>query len=242
LIFYLGYVIRTKKFNLGLIVPLIYFAVLFILYGKAFFFSLTALPDGLSAVVESFIASLNDKSEESFDFYALVANFVYPVHSLDAAFNNQYEIRLFVDFFYAFLDLLPDRLLGTEPPKSIGEYNTYFIVHTNEYAIPPGFLAFGIYSMSWTGLIIFCLAFGWLGRYLQTICNRHLHNICWMPYFYALTAKIWTDFCGSGEPQVFLISNFWYFISSIILVFLFNKVSLVQKQKHKLMERKSRVY
>lgn len=242
LVFYIGYILRNKKFNLGLIIPLLYFAVLFILYGKALFFSLTALPDGLFAVVDKFVESLQDKSDSDFDFYTLVANFVYPVHSLDAAFNNQYEMRLFVDFIFAFVDLLPDRLLGTEPPKALGEYNTFFIAKTNEYAIPPGFLAFGIYSMSWPGLIIFCLIFGWLGRYLQTIFNRHLHNISWMPFFYALTAKTWTDFCGSGEPQVFLISNFWYFISSILLVFLLSKISLVQHHNQKNLERQSRVH
>jgi hypothetical protein len=241
LVFYLGYILKTKKFNLGLILPLLYFAILFILYGKALFFSLTALPDGLFAVVEKFLESLHDKSDSDFDFYTLIANFVYPIHSLDAAFNNKYEMRLFVDFIYAFLDLLPDRLLGTEPPKSLGEYNTFFIAKTNEYAIPPGFLAFGIYSMSWSGLIIFCFIFGWLGRYLQTIFNRHLHSVYWMPFFYALTAKTWTDFCGSGEPQVFLISNFWYFISSVLLVFLLSKVSLARHHNQKNMEKKSRV-
>lgn len=230
LIFYLGYVLKTRKFHLPLVIPLLIFSIIFILYGKAFFFSLTALPDGLNAVVDAFIVSIQTKSsDDEFNFYTFVAGFAYPVHSLDAAFDNQYDMRLFIDLLLGFVDLIPKRLFGIESPKTVVDYNTYFITKTNDYLIPPGFIAFAVYSMSWAGIIIFCLLFGWLGRYLQTVLERHLKATYWMPFFYALTARFWTDYCGSGDPQYFIKGYFWYLTASFFLLFIVNKISLAKE-------------
>jgi hypothetical protein len=242
LIFYLGYVVRTKKLSISLLIPFLSFAIIFILYGKAFFFSLAALPDGFDAFIDAFATSLQTKSSDNeFNFYTFMAGFVYPVHSLDAAFNNEYDLRLFVDFILGIVDLIPKQLFGIESPKTILDYNSYFVAN-NETAIPPGFLAFAIYSMSWTGLITFCLAFGWLGRYLQTILNRYLDTICWIPFFYATTVIFWTNFCGSGDPQFFIKGYFCYLTSSFFLLFVVHKTSLIRSQNYKKSGRKSRVY
>jgi MFS family permease len=242
LIFYLGYVLRTKKLSLSLLIPFLSFAIIFILYGKAFFFSLGALPDGFDAFVDAFVTSLQTKSSDNeFNFYSFITGFVYPVHSLDAAFNNEYDMRLFIDFILGFVDLIPKQLFGIESPKTIVDYNSYFIAN-NETSIPPGFLAFAIYSMSWTGLITFCFAFGWLGRYLQTILTRYLDTICWVPLFYATTVIFWTSFCGSGDPQFFIKGYFCYLTSSFFLLFIVHKTSLSQSDNHKQVGRKSRVY
>lgn len=232
-IFYLGYALRTKKIHLKIIFIIITLSIPFILYGKNFFFSLTALPDGLEAFADRFITSIQTtSSNDQLDFYTFLTGFAYPVHSLDAAFTNNYDLRLFVDFFLAIADLIPQELFGLEAPKTILDYNSYFVAQTNEYTVPPGFLAFAIYSMSWTGLMIFCCCFGWVGRYLQTICNRHLHTICWMPFFYAITARFWTDFCGSGDPQYFIKGYFCYLTSSFVLIFIVHKTSWLKHNKH----------
>jgi hypothetical protein len=168
-----------------------------------------------------------------------MANFTYPIHSLDAAFEHHYDMRLFVDFYYAIIALLPDRLLGTDEIQTIVNINSYYVAETNEYAIPPGFLAFSIYSMSWPGLIIFCLIYGWIGRYLHTILKRHLQAACWMPLFYVLTAKTWGIFVTSGDPQFYINSFFWYFSSSFLLIFIVNKINFVENRNHKISTRRN---
>ena len=78
--------------------------------------------------------------------------------------------------------------------------------------------------MSWIGLIIISLSFGWIGRYLQTIFNNQLHTIYWMPFVYILTAVTWIDFITFGDPEAYLIANFWFFAAMGLLLSFVSKV------------------
>ncbi|AOY81705.1 hypothetical protein BJP36_19115 [Moorena producens JHB] len=222
--FYLVYVLKTGKFSFTFTLTFVSSAALFLIHGKTLFFSLSALPDGYVAVVERFRQSLDSGSNESFSIIELVENFVFPVHSLDAAFNNHYPMRLFLDIYYGVLSLIPERLTNMEFPETLSFENTANIIGSNEFAIPPGILAFGIYSMSWIGLIIISLSFGWIGRYLQTIFNNQLHTIYWMPFVYILTAVTWIDFITFGDPEAYLIANFWFFAAMGLLLSFVSKV------------------
>lgn len=239
LVFYLVWVIKTGKLSLGFTIPFISVTFLFLLYGKSIAFSLTALPDGFVAVWERFQEYLSSQPDSGLNFYKFIANFVYPIHSLDAALNTHYEVRLFLDWLYAFATILPERLLNMEVPDTITVYNTEYIIGPAEYSIPPGFLAFGIYSMSWAGLMIVCWIYGWVGRYLQTILKNNIHTVPWIVFIYVLTAKLWIDFQTAGDPRVFIMFNLWCFLSIVPFFFISTKISIIKDKNQKEVMRKN---
>lgn len=233
--FYLVSVVYSGKLSLGITIPAMICIFLFILYGKALFFSLTAIPRGLEAVIETFMQAIESNSSSGGGLYAFMSNFVYPVHSLDSAFKQVYEPRFFVDWIYGILSLIPSRVLngvmGIDLPPSASDWNSEFVLEVRTTTVPPGLLAFGIYSMSWLGLIILCFVYGWVGRYLQSILLRYIRDIYWMPFLYVLTLQVWTDFTPTGEPRMYLINYFWFLSSSTILLLGIGKISLIKAPK-----------
>lgn len=216
--FYQIYILKTKKIPWGFSIFLVFFMVLFLFYGKNFFSSLAAIPDGIDAVIDKFNQSAEGSTDgEGFSLYKFMDNFFFTVFSLDTAFGADYEIRWFVDLIYGFLSILPDRLLGTESPDTVLAYNTRFITGSFNYAIPTGFLAFGIYSLWWPGLVIVCFTYGWLGGYLQSVMEKHIQNVFWMPSFYTAVAQIWA-IMQTADPETFLQSQFILLVSSTLLI------------------------
>ena len=193
--FYLLYSLKNKRISWVFIAICACLAYLFLLYGKSFFFSLTALIDGYDAFTEKLLASLdsNKNSSDGFNFYKILSNFSYTIFSLDAAFTKNFQMRWFADFIY-------------------------------------GFLSFGIYSMWWPGLVIVCFTYGWIGRYLQTILEKQIHNIFWLPCIYVVVALIWMDFMSS-DPPTFVPNYFCYFTPVILLLFIGSKLSITRNSK-----------
>lgn len=229
--FYQIYILKTRKIPWVFSVVLVVFMVLFLFYGKNFFSSLAAIPDGIDAVVDKFNKSAEGSTDgEGFSFYRFMDNFFYAVFSLDTAFGADYEIRWFVDLIYGFISLVPDRLLGTESPDTILAYNTIYITGAFDYAIPTGFLAFGIYSLWWPGLIIVCLTYGWLGGYLQSVMEKYTKDVFWMPYFYTVVAQLWAIML-TADPETFFQSQFILLISSTLLILMGTKISILRRQR-----------
>lgn len=229
LCFYLVYILAKKKISWTFNVVFGIFAVFFLFYGKVLFFSLTALPQGFNAVVNTFMNTINSGSGDDFNFYQFMYNFQFPVHSLEVALYRDYELRWFVDILYAFASLIPQRLLGVVPPETIMYYNTLYLAGTNDFSIPTGLLAFGVYSMWWPGLFIVTFVYGWIGRYLQTVLMQHMKQIFWIPFIYTAVAQIWMDFLSS-DPETFVQGYFAYLTGIGILFILYSKVSLAQQK------------
>ena len=219
-LFYFVYVIKTRKWHLKFLVPMVVAAVFIILYGKAFFFSLTGLPDGYQGVITKFTETIRDKESSNYTYTDLINTFAYPIYSLYAAFNENYEMRLLSDWIQGFMSFIPEKLLDIKSEPTMSYFNTQYLVNSNEYDIPTGYIAACIYSFSWPGLVIFSFTYGWIGRYLQTIMQNYLNEIYWMPFIYIVTAKVWSDFLTYGDPQTFLQSNFCYLIMIAVLIFI----------------------
>jgi oligosaccharide repeat unit polymerase len=229
--FYQIYILKNKRIPWLSSAVFIVFMAVFVFYGKNLFSSLSAIPDGFDAVIDRFNQSMQDNAmDEGFNFYGFISNFYYTVFSLDTAFSKSYDFRWFIDILYGILTLVPDRLLGSESPETVLYYNTVFIVGSFDYAIPTGFLAFGIYSLWWPGLVIVCLTYGWIGGCLQSTLEKHLSDVFWMPYFYALVAQIWVFFQGS-DPESFFQSNFMLLAASFLLMALGTKILIVRHDK-----------
>ncbi len=233
--FYLVYVLKGGKTFTWKTIPIFSFGALFLLYGKDFFWSLSAIDDGFDAVVNKFIEAKNShSSDEELSIYRLMANFAFPIQSLDTAFDKYYNFRFFVDWIYGFLYFIPERIFNINKPETISILNTRYILSvkgTLSYEIPTGFLAFAVYSLSWPGVLIVCYCYGWIGRYLQTILTRNMPDSPWIIYLYALTMQVWVDYQQSGDPRVFLVANFWYIMSTLFLWLLVNQELLTPKKK-----------
>jgi hypothetical protein len=228
--FYLVYVLSGNRILTWSTLPMFAFGALFLLYGKEFFWSLSAVPNGFDAVVDRFIEAKNSKPSDGggSNIYQLMSNFAFPVESLDTAFNEYYNFRLFVDWIYGVLSFIPEKVFSIKKENSISFFNTQYRLGEigSSFEIPTGFLAFGVYSMSWTGLAIVTYVYGWIGRFVQTVVSRHINDNYWTKYLYVLTAQVWVDYQQSGDPRVFLVANFWYLTSLSIFLLFFNKVSL----------------
>lgn len=224
--FYLVKVITNRKIPWLLTISLLAPSILFILYGKAFFFSLSGIQDGFDAVQELFVAGMESQSEQSEGSSDLIGNFSYQLYSLKAALSVDYPQRLFIDWYYGIASFLPERLLNIEVPATISTLNTAYIVGTNEFTIPTGMFAFGIYSFSWSGLIFVCFVYGWTGNFLETIFYNHLNQSAWMPFLYVMVAQIWIDYFTSGDPGIFLFADFGYLLAIFILFVVGSKISI----------------
>lgn len=233
LTFYLVKVIVNNKVPWLLTISLLLPSILFVLYGKAFFFSLSGIKDGFDAVRELFVAGIESQSEQSEGFSNLVGNFSYQIYSLKAALSTDYPQRLFIDWYYGIVSFLPERLLNIQLPETISTLNTTYITGTNEFKIPTGMFAFGIYSFSWPGLIVVCFAYGWIGSFLETICYNHLFKAYWMPFIYVMSAQIWIDFFTSGDPGIFLFAYFGYLLSIFILFIMGSKISIGKEKNYR---------
>jgi hypothetical protein len=226
--FYQIHILKTKKIPWFFSCILLVLMVLFLFYGKNLFAALAAIPDGIDAVIDRFNKSAEGSTDgEGFSLYMFMGNFFFTVFSLDTAFGADYELRWFIDLIYGFVSLVPDRLLGTESPDTILAYNSKYIIGASEFAIPTGFLAFGIYSLWWPGLIIVCLTYGWLGGYLQSIMEKHIKDVFWMPSFYTAVSQIWA-IMQTADPETFLQSQFILLVSITLLILVGTKISILR--------------
>ena len=144
---------------------------IFVFYGKEIFASLTALPNGIDAVVERFQYYLDMQDKQEFSLEGLSGEISFPVSSIYAALNTPYEIRFLNDWIYGFLSFFPDRilddLLSYEVPETLSFHNTYYQIISNEYEIPSGFISSCLYSFSWAGVIYLApYTDGWVDAYI----------------------------------------------------------------------------
>lgn len=224
--FYLAYILYRRKLALPILIPLLIVIVLFIVYGKILFYSLSGASEGGYIEVMSRFREASLESESGSNFLlSLIRVFSYGFVSLYAAFNEHYPLRLLSDWLYGFASFLPDRLIEVSIPPNVSADNSLHLLGHNQYTIPTGFIASCVYSWSWVGVVIFSFSYGWLGRYLQTILQRHLYKICWIPFAYVAIAQAWSDFLASGDPQIFLQTNFWILGSLFFLLVFGIKIS-----------------
>ncbi|NJL11335.1 MAG: hypothetical protein HC908_17505 [Calothrix sp. SM1_7_51] len=196
------------------------------MYGKLFFFSLSGFQEnGFEGFIKLLVEGVNSQQGEveGSGLDRFVSNFSYPFYSLGTALNAEYPLRLFIDWIIAIITFLPERLLNIQGlPESITPLNTGYILRVDEvtFGIPPGLLAFAVYSLSWTGLVFVCFTYGWIGRYFETVLLRHVDDAPWVSFLYAVTAQIWIDYYTAGDPLIFLFADFWALAGCFFFVLL----------------------
>ena len=225
--FYLAYILYRRKVALPVLIPVLIAIALFIVYGKILFYSLSGFSKGgYIEFVSRFQQASGQSNEEGSFITSLVKVFSYGFTSLYAASKEYYPLRLLGDWLYGIGSFLPDKLMRVDVPDTVSTNNTIYLAGNTDYEIPAGFIASCIYSWSWVGVVIFSFAYGWIGRYLQTILYRHLYKIFWVPFLYAAIAQAWCDFLASGDPRIFLQANFCLLVSLIFLLMFGVKISV----------------
>jgi len=150
LILYLTAVLYKRRLYLPFLLLIGAFAFIFILVGKPFFHS---LPYGepLRPIISLF---------RNFNFATayqrLWREFMHPYISLEAAFatTGGFTPRVFSDWIYALLYLIPERLIPLQYPETIAYLNTELVISVRESIVLPGLLAFLWCSAFLPGIIL----------------------------------------------------------------------------------------
>ena len=171
---------------------------LIILYGKTFFSSLKALASGETIQQISY--------ERSEPIYDILRNVEHRVVSTDVAVQlfGQQNMTYFYDFIMSPFFLIPSRLFGIEKPDSIAYLNTYNIMGIYESTIPPGLVGYGLYSLSFIGVVIVALSYGMLGSFADSVRGQTAgfqSKVIYVGLSFLLFFQAFT-----GEPRVFVLS------------------------------------
>ncbi len=226
-VFYMAYVLKTKNLRLIIFIAIAAVCSIFVVYGKEILGSLLALPEGIDAVINKFQYFVDSNNKSNIDLFRSVDEFSFPFYSIYAAVNAPYKISLMSDWLNGFASFIPDRIF--EAPPTVSHHNTYNLIKSYEYEIPSGFISSCLYSMSWPGLIIYSIFYGWVGRYLQCIILNHLNKIYWMYYVFAMTALVWVDYTAYADPKIFLQTHFWFLFSTCILLLFSTRILILSK-------------
>lgn len=208
--FYLYVVLRSGYIGIVRTSLLCVAAVLVILFGDGFFHALRFSSQGQ----EEFMRWLTSKTDTSgeLDIYVLLRNMQFGVTSLEVALvkvtQDFGQLRWFLDVLQAPLTFVPARLTGLEEPDPIATQNTVNMIGLNIPMIPPGYLAFGIYSLWWPGLLVTCFVVGWVGKFVQELLIRNLKASGWVTLLFVLAGIAWARASVVGEPRVLLVTNF----------------------------------
>ena len=233
LLFYLTYVLYKQSYSFKWIIPILLLGCCIVIFGKPFFGSLGYLSIGF----DEFKINLTDNITRSFQLKIasnllivdLLKAFTHRIISLQTALGVVSEdisrLRWFVDIPYGIISLIPSRLTGIYNPPTIIAYNTYYISGVFETTVPPGWIAFGYYSLSWPGLFIAGFFYGFIGRYLQTVILQNYKKTFWMPVAFVVTSWMWGYGMQGGEPRLFLQCYFMFFVVLIYFFFISSRIS-----------------
>jgi len=233
LIIYTSFVVRKKS-----LMPLTLLIVgagasFFLMVGDDLFRSFRALQTGGFEDVWIALTAENEPEIEIAETPILIVyfqQFLHLVPSLSGALKvipaQPDELRWFADWIYGVLSLIPERMIPIETPKSVTVYNTYVLLGVRESTIPPGILAFGVYSMWWPGLILYCMAVGWAGRFIQTVLLPRRVHCFWSYVMYAQFVFVWAMGVQDGDPRLTVRSYFVYIGWILVATFIINRVGI----------------
>ncbi|WP_350016676.1 hypothetical protein ABNK63_03235 [Rhodanobacter sp. IGA1.0] len=181
-----------------------------LLYGKQFFASMSA--DSVSQAFEQRVANVGDG-----DNFKILQNFEHHYASIGAADAYVYDLsgmRYFIDVVNAPLSILPTRLVGMEKPVPISVYNTYMITGVYDSRIPPGLVAFGVYSLGYLGVLLVMAVYG----YLLALLDRALLQPGFRRIIVPWIIVTLVVSGGSGDPRVLMYALLPAFFASALVL------------------------
>lgn len=179
-----------------------------LLYGKQFFASMSA--DSVSQAFQQRLANADDSSP--FEALQGFEHHYASIGAADAYVSGSQGMRYFVDIINAPLSVLPSRLIGLEKPQPISVFNTYMITGVYDSRIPPGLIAFGVYSLGYLGVPILMAVYGYMLALLDRLLARP--GLGRVIVAWAIVNVVVSG--GSGDPRVLMYSLLPTFFACIL--------------------------
>jgi len=209
--------IISKKF---IITSIVIFLIV-VLFGDPLFVALKNIDDGVSITA---IASDNNSSTIMNNFKNILFEFQHPYSSINAVIENYHDIHLRygIDFIYAILNIVPEKIFFLGRFETVAYPNTQLLTGIYTSTIPPGILAFSIYSFGILGVVIMPFFFGKIISMIERLfLSKETNNFLLVSLYYITGFKL-SGFILGGEPRVFLYS--YFAIGLVVLVYyLLNK-------------------
>ncbi|MBD1806556.1 hypothetical protein H6F98_13980 [Microcoleus sp. FACHB-SPT15] len=139
--------------------------------------------------------------------------------SLQLSIERSYPLLFFRDFYTGISDLLPSRLnittgLEVHRLNTSMYYDYYPEIPVLTWGVPPGIIAFGMYSLSVPGVMLTAFTLGYIFRVVDLFFKSIIEIDKGFSAFYAYTIFVLGSYSVSGMPKL-VIYNL------IILIFLF---------------------
>lgn len=208
--------IISQYWRLVFILPLI---ILFILYGKQFFWSLPSLlSSGLTPFLNDFLTIQEIRLGDDTNIFrdSILKEASHGLVSLSVSLETS-QYLWFRDYWLLPLHIVPANLIGisVDLPATVSTINTYLIQGIEVSSSPPGILAMFVYNAGILGLI-FMVLYGYLGRIIQRRFES-LKRTASSSVLYFYFAYLYGGFIGNGDIKVYVYSAFPIFLLIIIL-------------------------
>lgn len=191
-----------------------------VIYGDPLFVALKNIDDGLSIA-----AIANNKSSSIMDsFKSLLFEFQHPYSSINAVIENYDDIhvRYGADFIYAILNIVPEKIFFLGRFETVAYPNTQLLTGIYDSTIPPGILAFSVYSFGIPGVVLMSFFSGKMLSIIERLfLSRKTKNFLLVSLYYITGFKL-SGFILGGEPRVFVYSYFAIGLI-VLLYYLLNK-------------------
>lgn len=220
---------KNINFNLSQFLkysPFLAIAVFFVMYGKIIFSSLGDILEGnqVSSIIQS-----SEKKESFLD--SMLGYFCHRTYSIEAAlinFKDTNNLYWFKDNFLSIFYLIPERLTGIVKPDSISPYNTEILTGVYEGTIPPGILAYGVYSLWIPGLfvmsILYSAVFALIDSFFRNNISEKYLLILLLPII-----VVWGLYGTTGDFKI-IVNSFSYIFVFIFLIIFFKLLSWISKK------------
>lgn len=129
--------------------------------------------------------------------------------------------RLFTDLPYAFLQLIPERILPLELPQPLSAETTLLITGIPVSAIaevPPALIGFFWISGYLPGVVIGSLLFGLVGRKAETFLLDGARRQAVVMVLFTWCGFAWAYFMREGVPYMLLTERFPWFLAGLIIL------------------------
>jgi len=138
--------------------------------------------------------------------------------------DSSYSPTFFYDAFLLPLYVMPDSIIGFRPPDSISYINTFLHTGVWDSTIPPGLVAYGVYSLGVIGVLLSSLVYGFvpgvLDKKLRKEAGSDKRDMYRLPMLI-----IWIVYFLQGDPRVFAVNMF----PCIFLFFLIYSFGLLRR-------------
>jgi len=171
--------------------------------------SLAYNPDAVTTSVASASA------EPGALLFRMALEFSFPVLTLAKVLSSVPSIepfRWFIDVYYGFVTLLPQRLFGGELPRTV----TIVVLEMEHAPMPADLLSFGYFSLGVSGCFIVATLFGVASRFIEDSLGRPLslaHAV-----LYAAWMFFWTFRLMYGDPSHAAIGGFHLIVATGLLM------------------------